>query len=325
MTALQTLVNIIVSLDFGAAVLLFFIYWSYIIETLRRPYFLLLAESMSFSVKLHRAQAKLNDYIWGNSSFWMRTSDLKAAIIALGCVFFFTPPPSRRNWSFVSLVAKWNMFLSSGGTLFSLFTLLARCQFLHRLQLSKKKRKKQSWDKLTDILVSVIHCLSHDWTNGCHIFLGTRSVYHLWFRMESQVEWVLLLSLKRLLAVLWHMDNPTRNQSLHSYRGNRWANMFPGGCPYYSGATGPPGDSGARWNWGVVTTEWTGNELLQDKWAATWEMRNLPTNSRGSGWMAASTLLPQLHSSYIYMPFSFLNWAGISECRRCWMAGRMNE
>ena len=193
----------------------------------------------------------------------------------------------------------------------------------------KKKKKNQSWDKLTDILVSVIHCLSHDWTNGCHIFLGARSVYHLWFRMESQVEWAPLLSLKKLLAVLWHMDNPTRNQSLHSYRGNRWANMFPGGCPYYSGATGPPGDSGARWNWGVVTTEWTGNELLQDKWAATWEMRNLPTNSRGSGWMAASTLLPQLHSSYIYiyiyMPFSFLNWAGISECRRCWMAGRMNE
>lgn len=47
------------------------------------------------------------------------------------------------------------------------------------------------------------------------------------------------LLFNRLLAVLWNMDDPTRNQSLHSYWGNRWANMFPGGCPYYSGATGP--------------------------------------------------------------------------------------
>ena len=278
---------------------------------------------MSFSVKLHRAQAKLNDYIWGNSSFWMRTSDLKAAIIALGCVFFFTPPPPGEIGPLSHWWPSGICFCRLEGHYFHCSHSWHAASFC--IAFSSQKRKKQSWDKLTDILVSVIHCLSHDWTNGCHIFLGTRSVYHLWFRMESQVEWVLLLSLKRLLAVLWHMDNPTRNQSLHSYRGNRWANMFPGGCPYYSGATGPPGDSGARWNWGVVTTEWTGNELLQDKWAATWEMRNLPTNSRGSGWMAASTLLPQLHSSYIYMPFSFLNWAGISECRRCWMAGRMNE
>lgn len=141
-----------------------------------------------------------------------------------------------------------------------------------------KSRAETTW---LNILVSVKHFLSD-----------------LWFGLESQVEWALPLSLKRLLAVLWHMDNPTRNQSLHSYWGNRWANMFPGGCPYYSGASGTPGDSRARWNWGVVTTEWTGNELLQDKWAATWEMRNPPTKSRDKRWMAASTntLLPQLHS-----------------------------
>ncbi len=108
--------------------------------------------------------------------------------------------------------------------------------------------------------------------------------------MESQVEWVVPFSLKRLLTVLWHMDNPTRNQSLHSYWGNRWANMFPGGCPYYSGASRPPGDSRARWNWGVVTTEWTGNELLQDKWAATWEMRNPLTKSTEGEWQHPLTL-----------------------------------
>lgn len=65
------------------------------------------------------------------------------------------------------------------------------------------------------------------------------SVYHLWFGTESQVEWAVPLSLKRLLTAPWHMDNPTRNQSLHSYWGNRWANMFPDGCPYYSGASRP--------------------------------------------------------------------------------------
>lgn len=92
----------------------------------------------------------------------------------------------------------------------------------------------------------------------------------MWFQMELHE---VLISLKGLLFVLWHMDNPTRNQSLHSYCSNRWANMFPAGCPYYSGATGPPGDNRARWNRGVVTTEWTGNELLQDKWDTTWEPR----------------------------------------------------
>lgn len=153
-------------------------------------------------------------------------------------------------------------------------------------------------------LVPVKQCLSLDSVNGCHTFFGICSVYHLWFGMESQVEWAVPLSLKRLLAVLWHMDNPTRNQSLHSYWGNRWANMFPGGCPYYSGASGPPGDSRARWNWGVVTTEWTGNELLQDKWAATWEVRNPPTKKRNRGWMAASSsrLLP-LRQSCIDVTF----------------------
>lgn len=51
-----------------------------------------------------------------------------------------------------------------------------------------------------------------------------------------------------------------------------WANMFPGDSSYYSGAIRPREIGGARWNWGVVTTEWTSNELLQDKWEATWEM-----------------------------------------------------
>lgn len=38
-----------------------------------------------------------------------------------------------------------------------------------------------------------------------------------------------------------HADNSTRNQSSHSYRLNRWANMLPSRCPYYSGAaTGGP-------------------------------------------------------------------------------------
>lgn len=103
----------------------------------------------------------------------------------------------------------------------------------------------------------------------------------MWFEMELHDVCEVLLSLKGLLFVLWHMDNPTRNQSLHSYCSNRWANMFPGGCPYYSGATGPPGDNRARWNRGVVTTEWTGNELLQDKWDTTWEPRKSSIKSRG--------------------------------------------
>lgn len=51
-----------------------------------------------------------------------------------------------------------------------------------------------------------------------------------------------------------------------------WANMFPGDSSYYSGAIRPREIGGARWKWGVVTTEWTSNELLQDKWEATWEM-----------------------------------------------------
>lgn len=110
---------------------------------------------------------------------------------------------------------------------------------------------------------------------------ATYSFAYAWFIICDlewrQVEWAVILSFERLLAVLWHMDNPTRNQSLHSYWGNRWANMFPGGCPYYSGASGAPGDCRARWNWSVVTTDWTGNELLQDKWAATREMKNPTT------------------------------------------------
>lgn len=110
---------------------------------------------------------------------------------------------------------------------------------------------------------------------------ATYSFAYAWFIICDlewrQVEWVVILSFEGLLAVLWHMDNPTRNQSLHSYWGNRWANMFPGVCPYYSGASGAPGDCRARWNWSVVTTDWTGNELLQDKWAATREMKNPTT------------------------------------------------
>lgn len=122
------------------------------------------------------------------------------------------------------------------------------------------------------------------------------------------------------------MDNPTRNQSLHSYWGNRWANMFPGVCPYYSTASGPPGDSRARWNWGVVTTEWTGNELLQNKWSATWEMRNPPTKHGDRGWVAASTstFFPQLHSA-TNITF-FLNRQRLSAWDKVWMARRrMNE
>lgn len=232
-------------------------------------------------------------------------------------MFFLRP---RRNWSVFSM-AKWNL---SAGTEFALFRLSAQNQF--RIAFSSPQ---QSRGNLTDILICVKLCLSHDFNNGSHIFFGLCLVYHLRFGMESQVEWALLLSLKRLLTVLWHMDNPTRNQSLHSYWGNRWANMFPGGCPYYSGATGPPGDSGARWNWGAVTTEWTGNELLQDKWAATWETRNPLTKSRGRECMAASALLPQLRSCmlYIYMyAVFFLNRRGISEWLVVWwLEGWLNK
>lgn len=84
--------------------------------------------------------------------------------------------------------------------------------------------------------------------------------------------WAVPLSLNDLLAVWWHVNNPTRNQSLHSCCSNMWANMFPGDSPYYSEAIWPPGDWRARWNWGVVTTQWASNELLEDKWDATWEV-----------------------------------------------------
>lgn len=70
----------------------------------------------------------------------------------------------------------------------------------------------------------------------------------------------------------WHVDNPTRNQSLHSCCGNMRANMLPGDAALLFRGYRAPGDWRARWNWGVVTTEWTSNELLHDKWDATWEM-----------------------------------------------------
>lgn len=52
--------------------------------------------------------------------------------------------------------------------------------------------------------------------------------------------------------------------------------MFPGGCPYYSGGSWAPGRRTAIWNGGAVTTEWAGNELLPDKGAAAEEMKSPP-------------------------------------------------
>lgn len=235
-------------------VLLCCYYWSYIIETLWLQCFLLLKESMSFGVKLHAAPAKLNAFICRKQN--QRTTDFKVKIIVLVCVFFYKVE---------------DVFCLQGHNLHCLGCRHRTKSTAHCFQSWKTELRQLDW-----------------YTQLCET-LPTCLVYHLRVGMQSQVEWVVLLSLKRLLAVLWHMDNPTRNQSLHSYSGNRWANMFPDGCPYYSGASEAPGDSRARWNWGVVTTEWTGNELLQDKWAATWEMRNRPAKITDRGWMAAST------------------------------------
>lgn len=147
MTALRTLVNTIVSLDFlGLPCYFFFFYWSYIIETLRRRYFLLLAKSVSFSVKLHRARAKLNDCIWRNSSFWMRTSDLKAAIIALGCVFFFTPPPEKSVLCLTGGQVEY-VFVVCRDTSFIVHTLGTQPVFASPSALKKKKKNtaETSW------------------------------------------------------------------------------------------------------------------------------------------------------------------------------------
>ena len=58
------------------------------------------------------------------------------------------------------------------------------------------------------------------------------------------------------------------------------------------GVVGPQETAEARWNWSVVTTDWTGNELHQDKWAPTWEMRSLPTKRKGVDWQHPPVLLP---------------------------------
>lgn len=143
--------------------------------------------------------------------------------------------------------------------------------------------------------------------------VGTYSWLHAWIVTLHEV-WVVLLLLKKLLAVRWHIDNPRRNQSLHSYCCNRWANMLPGDSPYYSGAIRPPGDTRARWNWGVVTTERTGNELLQDKCAATWEMRKY--KERREGVNGAITVFLGLILVYIYVWTCFTNDIWTLRCRR---------
>lgn len=247
----------------------------------------------------------MNTFVEGtNNSFWIKTCDFKAAIIALFvCVFFFTP---GENWPVFSLVTKWNMFSSSSFVCREYFHCSDTQHWTNFALPSTLIKNKTNKPKKTDAGTWLIY--SSIWNTAYHTtltmtitFICICLVYHLWFGTESQVEWTMLLSFKRLLAVLWHMYNPTRNQSLCSYWGNRWANMFPGGCPYYSGASGPPGDSRARWNWGVVTTEWTGNELLRDKWVATREIKDPPTKSRNRRWMAASTdtALPWLYYNVI--------------------------
>lgn len=209
-------------------------------------YFLLWKESMSFGVKLQ----KLDEYI-RRSCNWFQSSNYCSRL----CIFLHTP---EILVSFLTRGQGWNMS--------NMYSVLYIYFFVFRDTIS-----------IVQVLGAepVLYFL---WNTACHMTLTMADTHNAWFvvcdfEMEFHEVRVVLLSLKELVAVWWHMDNPTRNQSLHSYCGNRWANMSPGGCPYYSGATGPPGDNRARWNWGVVTTEWTGNELLQDKWAATWEMR----------------------------------------------------